>query len=250
MSHIHIPDGAIALWLCVLGYVLVGIYFIIAFFRLKKTESHRKLAVTGVIAALMLLTMSIPIPFVIPYHLNLCSLAGILLGPFFAGLAIFSVNLMLALVGHGGITIVGLNTVVLLTEATVAFLIFRALGNVRVFTAAFIATFAALLVSTALTVGIVYAGTHNLHYMVHHHGCHKHTCKVEDLVPHHEGLKEHDIAGAPGEHKDEAGETFDIRRFLALILVAGSLGWTLESLVTAFIVNYINRVKPDLLSNI
>lgn len=205
MSHIHIPDGIIAVWLWVLGYLAVGIYFIAFSRHVKKTGSYKKVTIASVLGALMLLSMSIPIPFFLPYHLNLSALAGILAGPFYAVLAIFSVNMILALAGHGGITIVGLNTVVIGAEAAVAYLLFSLVrhktGN-KMFLSAFLATFFALVASSLFTVGIIYFGTN---------------------------------------------EILDLSRFLTLIAITGGLGWTLESLITGFIVNYISRVKPDLI---
>ncbi len=235
MSHLHIPDGIILIWLWVLGYVIVGIYFFIMYKHFKTTANYRKITLVSVLGALMLLTMSIPIPIALPYHLNLSALSGILVGPFYAGLAIFCVNLILALVGHGGITIVGLNTVILASEAVIAFVLFRLLWKVfkNIFSAAFIATFTALVFSTFLTVAVVYAGTQGFAYMTnkHHGGCTN--CSIR-----------HDLAG----HYDKI-ETFDIKRFIMLILITGIPGWTLESFLSAFIISYINRVKPDILEN-
>ena len=230
MSHLHIPDGILSLWLWLLGYLIVGIYFLIVYKHLKKTANYKKIAMTGVLGALMLLAMSIPVPFVIPYHLNLSALLGILAGPFYAGLAIFSVNFIIALVGHGGITIVGLNTIVITIEAIIAFLLFNLIRKYfrKIFPAAFIATFIALIVSTFLTIGIVYTGTKNLDYLAH-----KCSHQHEQTIPY-----EHDQV-----------ESFNIKRFMFLILMSGSLGWTLEALLTAFIATYISRVKPDLLEN-
>lgn len=227
MSHIHIPDGILTLWLWILGYVLTGIFFIIFGIHLKKTSNHKKLAVMSVISALMFLTMSVPIPLLLPYHINLSALTGILLGPLYAGGAIFTVNLILALLGHGGITIVGLNTIILIAEAFIAnylYAFFRTkMSTFTPFKSAFFATFLALMASTAITVAIVYLGTQNLELLVHSH--------------------EH---GAHHEHIEAA---FDIHRFFILILAAGAIGWTLESYITAVIVGYIAKVKPELLEN-
>ncbi len=227
MSHLHIPDGILPIWLWVLGYVIVGIYFLVVFKHLKQKPNPKKLAVTSVLGALMLLSMSIPIPFVLPYHLNLSTLLGILTGPLYAGLAIFSVNLIISLAGHGGITIVGLNTIILTLEATVAFLLFRFLRRnfKKIFPVAFISTFIALVISTFLTVGTVSAGTQDVKFLPgqHHHKC--------------------GACNQPGK----APETFDLKRFIMLILITGGLGWTLESFISGFIISYINRVKPDLL---
>ncbi|HSA06618.1 MAG TPA: energy-coupling factor ABC transporter permease [Candidatus Gastranaerophilales bacterium] len=251
MSHLHIPDGIISIWLWVLGYLVTGFYLFFFYKHLKKSKQHKKIAVVNVFTALMLLSMSIPIPFILPYHINLSALSGIILGPFYAGPAIFIVNIILAFVGHGGITMVGLNTFVLTIEALIAFLLFKALKKKfhNIFNAAFASTFIALVISTFLTIGIVYAGTQNLEFVTEHH--------------HHEGEhNDHDHAEKAHEHlendhQDHAEEPlastnqekFDIKRFLMLILLTGSLGWTLESFLTGFIVNYLSKVKPDLLEN-
>lgn len=239
MSHLHIPDGIIALWLWALGYILVGLYFIIFAKRLKKTSNYKKLAIVSVLGALMLLAMSIPVPFVIPYHINLSALLGIIAGPFYAGVTIFSVNLILALIGHGGLTIVGLNTVVLMAEAAVAYYLFNLLRkklNNKTFISGVVSTFIALVVSAALTIGIIYAGTQNLGHLAHHD--HDHYCE-HCPEQEHEDHEEH-------EHEHDE-EDFDVKRFFVLVLISGAFGWTLESLLTGFIVNYIQRVKPDLL---
>lgn len=223
MSHIHIPDGVIAPWLWVLGYLLTGMYFFVLARHVKKTSNYKKLTTVSVLGALMLLSMSVPVPFVIPYHVNLSALTGILAGPFYAGAAIFGVNLVLALLGHGGITVAGLNTVILTIEAGIAYFLFglirKKTGN-RVFFPAFLSTFLALVISALLTITVIYAGTQELDLMLHCGSCSAH-------------------------HAHEA--EFSARRFFLLVLVAGAFGWTLEAAVTGFIVNYINRVKPDLL---
>ncbi len=226
MSHIHIPDGIIAVWLWLLGYAVVAVYFIIFSVHIKKTSDYKKITLVSVLGALMLLSMSLPVPFVIPYHLNLSALTGILVGPLYAGAAIFSVNLILALVGHGGITIVGLNTVVLTIEAAIAYFLFKFLKQrfkKSFFWPAFLATYPALIISALITIGVIYLGTQNLEFMLHCHECH----------------------GCAGHHDHAAA--FDPQRFLLLIFAAGAFGWTLEAIITGFIVNYISRVKPDLL---
>ena len=52
----------------------------------------------------------------IAYHINLTVLAGILLGPWLSIISAVIVNVMLALLGHGGVTVIGLNTLVISTE--------------------------------------------------------------------------------------------------------------------------------------
>src|SRR5688500_3732643 len=69
----------------------------------------RRVPRLGVMSALLLVGMSTEtVP--IAYHINLSVLAGIVLGPAYGALAALIVNVFLALFGHGGITVVGLNT--------------------------------------------------------------------------------------------------------------------------------------------
>ena len=63
----------------------------------------------------------------IAYHINLTVLAGIIVGPAMGFLAAFIVDLILALFGHGGITVVGLNTLIVGAECALGSLIFRGL---------------------------------------------------------------------------------------------------------------------------
>ena len=109
MSHIHIPDGVLPLWLVAAGWVMtLALLFLIAR-RLSGPEGRRKIPLLGVMAALMLVGMSTEfVP--IAYHVNLSVLAGIIVGPAMGFLAAFIVDLILALFGHGGITVVGLNS--------------------------------------------------------------------------------------------------------------------------------------------
>jgi len=50
-------------------------------------------------------------------------------------------------------------------------------------------------------------------------------------------------------HKTEEKASFDFKKFILLILLFGAVGWTIESIITAYIVNYINQIKPKLLEN-
>ena len=247
MSHIHIPDGILPLWLWVLGYILIGICFIFGAFYIKKSQKQAKFPLISIMAALMILTMSVPIPFPVPYHINLAVLAGIILGPILSFFAILTSNLLLAFTAHGGITVVGLNTLVISIEAVTGYFIFKFLvkKSAKIFFSAFTATFLALIISTFLAIGIVYAGTHNFSSLSHHHCCHneEHQEKISihnekhiesELIEHH-------------EHQD-AEEKFNIKRFFALMFMFGFIGWILEASLTGFIVSYIKKVKPDILN--
>jgi len=243
MSHIHIPDGILPVWLWLLGYAAVFLLFIIFKITADKDKISKKLALAGTFSALMILSMSF---LIIPpmYHLNLVALTGIVIGPYLSLVSIFIVNLLLALAGHGGITIVGLNTLVLFLQAVIAFYGFRFLSRLfkNVFISVFLAAFIALIVSTCANAAIVYIGTQNMGYITHvhhHHGFFTHD--DEHGEEHEHGIQE--------EHEhSEKPENFDMRKFLAFLLTFGSVGLITESLLTGFIVSYINRVKPEVLN--
>src|SRR5262249_49059372 len=68
-----------------------------------------------------LAAMAVEIPLgPLEYHLTLIGPVGVLLGPAAAFQAVFVVNLILAFLGHGGFTVVGLNALVLGAGAALA----------------------------------------------------------------------------------------------------------------------------------
>lgn len=152
MSHLHIPDGILSPFIWVSGYLVT---FVILYLILKKVESdslRQKIPFTGIAAALMLIAMSVPLG-IIPVHLSLASLTAILLGPGLGFLAVFSVNIILALVGHGGITLVGINTLVIGTEVFISSFLFRkVLIKMGIMSRTFLSVSLALIVSVALMV--------------------------------------------------------------------------------------------------
>ena len=230
MSHIHLPDGILPAWLWILGYVAVALYLLYFFIYCKKSILNKKIPLVGIFAALMLITMSIEI---IPpiYHINLAALSGIILGPNLSILAILVVNIILAFLGHGGVTVIGLNTLVISLEAVIAYFGFKFLYSKfkKIFASTLIAVFIALFVSSCATIGVVYLGTRDLSSFVEHH----------EHSDHHEEKEE--------QEEQENDEDFDLKKFILLVMSLSLVGWTLESAITAFIVNYINNVRPDIL---
>ena len=109
MSHIHLPDGVLPVWLWASGFVVVILIWMILLRVMKKEELTRRLPLLGMMAAVMVLGASVEIV-PIAYNVNLTVMSGILLGPSLIFLATFVVNVILALFGHGGITVIGLNT--------------------------------------------------------------------------------------------------------------------------------------------
>ncbi|MEI7474263.1 MAG: energy-coupling factor ABC transporter permease [bacterium] len=231
MSHIHLPDGVLPFWLCLIGYLILLIYLIFYFNYIKKRDCGKKIVLASIMSAFMLITMSIEL---FTYHFNLSALSGILLGPVFAPIAILAVNIILAVFKHGGISTIGLNTVVVSTEAIGAYYIYQLLSRfVKVkFSRAIISTFLALILSSFISILVIYTGTHNVTAFIDHDH------HEESVTKNHTDSDKH----------NEQDHNFNIKKFLLLILVTGGIGWTLESIFTAFIFDYINKVKPEVIA--
>jgi len=68
---------------------------------------------------------------------------------------------------------------------------------------------------------------------------------------HHEGkgIFEFHFSKEKEEHHlgEAAEEKVNLRRFIAIVLPLGFIGWMLEGVITALICRYIYRLRPDLL---
>ncbi len=137
---------------------LAGLWLVGSAFALR-SASPQRLAYQAALAALMLAVMSVPLG-PLDYHMSLVGVVGVLLGPAGAFQAALIVSAILALFGHGGITVIGLNALVLGGGAAVAHPAFRLLPErwspgVR----AALATVAAQAVSGALLLLVVAAAS-------------------------------------------------------------------------------------------
>src|SRR4030066_2104933 len=220
MSHIHLPDGVLPIWLWVAGFigaVLVGVILIKLH---KKEDLSRRLPLLGMMAAVMVLGAAVEVV-PIAYHVNLTAISGILLGPSLVFLATFVVNVILALFGHGGITVIGLNTLTLSVEGILAYFFFRLFwrGLKRLGLAAFLAPFLALLFSTLSMIGVVGLGISHYEELIHQ--------EKERGIFEFKLLKgEEDHPEGTGEKTEEKSEV-NLRRFMAVVLPLGFIGWVL-----------------------
>ena len=230
MTHIHIPDGILPVWLWVSGFLLMSVFLALSMFRLRAMDMKQKIPLLGALAAVMLVAMSLEI-LPIAYHLNLSVVAGILLGPSLGFMAAFIVNLMLALVGHGGITVVGLNTLLLGTEAFLGHNLFYLFKKVLpIFWSAALSTVLSLFIVSLFLIGIVGTSHVDADLFAHHH-------------EHENGVTEQ-----THEHHDEP-ESSSLRTFAIIVLSLGSIGWIVEGAITGAIIQFISKVKPDLLAH-
>lgn len=210
--HIHIPDGFLPIWLWVLGYMLMMLFIYIALTKINE-DNPKKIVWTSAIAAMMLVAMSIPLG--IPYHLNLTVLAGIILGPWWSLLACFVVNGVLASFGHGGITIVGLNTLITWFEALTGLYLYKNLRKMleKASITVGISTWTSLTLSALLVIGLVAVSGVNPALAMH--------------------------------HETSTGQ-ISITTFAFLTLFFALPGAAVEGVITALILAYIKRVRPTL----
>lgn len=252
MSHLHIPDGILPLWLIAAGWLGAVVLVGVSVWRAGRLDMRQRVPLVGAVAALMLVGMSSEI-IPIAYHINLTVLAGILLGPWLSAITALVVMLMLALLGHGGITVVGLNTLVITVEMAAGWALFhaavKAFGRRRSSVVAGVSTVVALALSTTLVVGIVALGGAP--------AASRESGALDPATltfsnPFAEGIAGNALLG--GEHEDAHDdadehaeeEPLSVARFATVVFTLGSIGWVLEALITAMIVGFIARVRPGL----
>lgn len=249
MSHIHIPDGVLPVWLVLAGWAGAIIVLALAVRALGARDTRRQAPLLGVFAALMLVGMSTEfIP--IGYHINLAVVSGIILGPVLSVIAAFVVDVILALFGHGGITVVGLNTLVIGAEATLGWLIFRFLyrafarRTTSVAVVGALSTALALLCSTLLLIGIVALGSAAPDSQWH--------AALADS-PTLEGAFSQGVLGnvliGGGKEAPAGGEaqSMSMSAFAGLVLSLGAIGWLIEAAISAVILQFLYRVRPRLI---
>lgn len=235
MAHLHLPDGVLPFYLWAAGYAAVACVLIVLWLKFRGARNLSAFARAGFFAALMVVAMSFHVA-PLGYHLNLAALAGIMAGPAAALLACLFANVILALLGHGGITVIGLNTLTLGLEAVAAFAVFRAAASVKAtWPRAFVATVVALAVGTTLAYGIVVAGTRDFGDVVERGG--GRVAALELFDRHKPG----DAHSAEERHGDVSPG-----RLAALFYGLGAVGWVLEGLVTATVAAYVKKAAPRL----
>lgn len=221
MTHMHIPDGVLPVWLWVLGFIIMSLIMWFSLFRLRTMDMKKKIPLLGALSATMLVGMSLPTEIILPgYHINLSVVTGILIGPALGFVAAFIANLILALMGHGGITVIGLNTLLLGSEAVLGHSFFYLLKRLPVFWRAALATVLTLLITTLILIGFV-AISHINPELLHHGEEHGHTLQGSGSVA----------------------------TFAGLVFTIGVVGWIIEASITGAVIKFISQVKPDLLGH-
>ena len=282
MSHLHFPDGLLPLWLIIAGFAVTALVMAVSLKKLKEDSDFvRKVSFLAILSALMLVAMSIPLGF-IHYHINLTVLVSLLLGPWISFIGVFVVNFFLSFIGHGGFTVVGLNTLVVGSEVFLAYYIFFGLRRfLKTLPAVFLTTILTLFISSLIMVSIVAAAglspavlEDSHHHCDHDHDhdedCddhshdHAHDEHCDDDHDHDEDCDdEHDHDEHCDDDHDHDDESHHVHaphnggglggylrayaKFLLPLLLMGSL---IEAAVTGGIVRYLGKVKPDLVEDL
>jgi cobalt/nickel transport system permease protein len=261
MSHIHIPDGVLPLWLWAAGWIATLVVVAFAAKVAARSEARRKVPLLGIVAALMIVGMSAEIV-PIAYHVNLSVIGGIILGPALSAIAAFIVVIVLAMLGHGGVTVIGLNVLVIAAEMVLGWVLFhavvRALGRRRAAVSAGLAAILTLAVTTTLVVGIVWLAGAGEAAERETGALDPTTMRFENpfaggvfelgLTGDGHGHDEDEENGHDGDEEHAEKESYlSVTRFATVVYVLGPFGWILEALVTAGIIGYVAHVRPTMI---
>jgi cobalt/nickel transport system permease protein len=119
VSHLHIPDGVLPLAVWAGGWAVAAVALVLAAQGGGRTP--QRVAFRAAIGALALAAMAVELPLgPFEYHLTLAGPIGILLGVAGGYQVLFIATAMLAFIGHGGFTVIGLNALVLGSGAATA----------------------------------------------------------------------------------------------------------------------------------
>jgi len=227
MSHIHLPDGVLPNGWWLLAYIAAFIWLYAALRQAESERIKRRLPFLAAMSTLMLLTMSIPLG-PLPVHLNLAVLAGIVVGPWLGFVAVFVVNTILSFLGHGGLTAVGLNSLLTGLEVVMGWWFYhRLLRSWNLSWRTLAATGAALLLTSCLAVSVVglTSGALNFSWSTHLEG----EVGVEQAVAIGSQARLFGLSGMAA---------------LAFLLLCGLI---VEVIATLAITSYLQRVRPELL---
>ena len=231
MSHLHVPDGVLPIWLWLTGLIIAGAMISISLFMTRRMDLKKKVPLLGMMSAMMLVGMSLEIV-PIAYHVNLSVITGVILGPWLAILAAFMVNFILSLAGHGGVTTVGLNTIIIGSEGVLGWLMFNALRKVvSPGASALITTYITLFISTCLMLFIVFIA--NVHLSS------QGMAEVRDILETPTAAKLLELFSLR--------QGFNFRLFAIAAFGLGFIGWTIEAIVTSLAIKFISKVKPEII---
>jgi len=214
MAHIHLEDGAFTpFWLIVWNLIAAAMMGIALLMLRRQGASPRRLAIASMCAAVGFAVFQIEVPTPVgPAHMNFTPLIGILIGPSLGTVVVLVVNVFSAAIGHGGWGMIGPNSIVNIIEVVLGYYAFR-LARIHLrrsyFWSGFGATVLALTISSFVVVLIV-------------------------------GISE--IQGSSLTRD----QTINNMLVIAALNIATGI---IEGVVTAYVVSFLGRVRPDLLEH-
>jgi len=210
MAHIHLPDGVFSLQWVIVWWALALIVLAIALLVARRqTIATQRIVTAALLAATSFAIFQVNIPFAGGVHMNLTPLIGILAGPAIGSLVVLVVNILSAAIGHGGWGLIGANTLVNVSEvASAYYLFYYVTRRFELFTRGAVAAFGGLLVGNVLSVLIIVIS----------------------------GIQGSTLSGS-------ALLVFTLQVPLLNLVVAVG-----EAIVTGFVVEYLGRVRPDMLA--
>lgn len=123
----HLPDGLIPVWICGTGYGLTGL---LTWFSLgqinRQVDPRQGIPKAALLTAAFFVASSLRIP--LPpasVHLVLNGLLGVVLGYYAVPAIVAGLFLQAVLLGHGGLTTLGLNTLIMGVPALLAYFLFQ-----------------------------------------------------------------------------------------------------------------------------
>ncbi len=211
MAHIHLEDGSFTLAWVILWWLiaLVLVWAALILLKSKHNPDNRTITIAAFITTAAFAVFQISVPVFGGVHLNLTPLIGILAGPYLGSLIVLVVNIFSAAIGHGGWGLVGANVIINIIEVAVACAVFAGMKKLTrsSFSQAGVATFAGLAAGNVAMIAIIL------------------------------------ISGIQGIH--QSMESI----LTGLLLIAGvNMGVAvIEAIITGLIIEYLARVRPDML---
>lgn len=156
----HIPDGLIPFdqtmvyW--IISLIILSIFF---YYTSRKVDMEKRLVLTGVLTAIVVVatTITIPSPMGIPMHFFIIPLAVLILGPFNASLVSFLALVVQAFaLGMGGVTALGANVLNMgIILSLVVYGVYNLLSSINKQFAIFISTLSGILAATVSQIIIL-----------------------------------------------------------------------------------------------
>lgn len=205
-------DGAFSpVWLLTWSLIAAVLVACALLVNRRKEIPPRKIAIAAMCVSVGFAVFMVEVPTPVgPVHMNFTPLIGILVGPSLGSLVVLLINIFGAAIGHGGWGMVGPNSIVNIVEVVIGYYAFRLLRTklkISHFWSGFSATTIALTASAFMVVVIVA------------------------------------LSEIQGSHLTREQTLNNMLILAAVNVVTGAV----EGMVTAYIVSFLARVRPDLL---